>query len=213
MERSEVLAALGQAFPEHAIKTRQGRGGRGFRYVETHTVIHRLNSACPEGWSWRITRVEWRPDVLVVTGELEIPGLGSRAGTGIQELGEKTGGGDLIKGAASDALKKAATLFGVGLELYGPDYEAGEIGAAAPAPTNPESDQAAEYSVRDAINLAKQARIGRESLMALVYEQYQRRTLGELTKSQITDLIEAIQTSPDVMRDLANAALAAALVP
>ena len=28
------------------------------------------------------------------------------------------------KGAVSDALKKAATLFGVGLELYGPDYEA-----------------------------------------------------------------------------------------
>jgi hypothetical protein len=58
----------------------------------------------------------------------------------------------LYKGAISDAIKKAATLFGVGLDLYGPDYEAGEIddqpvsqrpAPARNAPTRPQDQRSA----------------------------------------------------------------------
>ncbi len=48
---------------------------------------------------------------------------------GVQKVSER-GGEDLVKGAITDAMKKAATLFGVALELYGPDY-----GAEPDAPT------------------------------------------------------------------------------
>ncbi len=40
------------------------------------------------------------------------------------------GGEDMVKGAASDCLKKCATLFGVGIELYGPDIESSDAVAA-----------------------------------------------------------------------------------
>src|SRR3990167_5360893 len=129
---STILDTLGKPFPDTALKQREGGGNRRFTYVETHTVIHRLNDACPDGWDWRIVKQEWHGELLICYGELTIPGLGTRAGIGVQKVSER-GGEDLIKGASSDALKKAATLFGVALDLYGPDYEEGEL-PAAPLP-------------------------------------------------------------------------------
>lgn len=122
---STDIEKLTRPFPKNAIKRREGARGRVFDYVETHTVIHRLNEATDNCWDFRITHQDWRGDLLIVTGELSIPGLGTRTGTGVQKISDG-GGEDLVKGAASDCLKKAATLFGVALELYGPDYEAGE---------------------------------------------------------------------------------------
>src|SRR5688500_15084628 len=57
--------------------------------------------------------------------ELEIPQLGSKQGYGVQILNER-GGEDLYKGAFTDGLKKAATQFGVGLELYEIEEEINE---------------------------------------------------------------------------------------
>lgn len=127
-----LLSALGKPFPKEAIKTRQGGGGAKFDYVAGHTVIHRLNDATGGMWSWHVKSFDFRPagtdrygkeqHLVVVTGELTIDGLGTRAGIGVQKVTEN-GGEDLVKGASTDALKKAATLFGVALELYGEDYE------------------------------------------------------------------------------------------
>ena len=122
---SATLKALGEPFPRTAIKQREGGGGRRFDYIETHTCIHRLN-AVAGAWDFHIRAVDWRSDLLIVQGELTIPGLGTRSGSGVQRV--KDGAGeDLVKGAASDALKKCATLFGVALDLYGPDYASGEV--------------------------------------------------------------------------------------
>ena len=128
------LAKLRAPFPKDAIKDRKGAGGKKFDYVETHTVIHRLNSACPS-WDFRLTRFEQVKDMYIATGELTIPGLGTRTGIGVQRVSDG-GGEDLVKGASSDALKKAATLFGVALELYGPDY-AEDATTRAERPTTP----------------------------------------------------------------------------
>lgn len=139
------LERLTAPFPREAIRQRQGGGGRMLDYLETHTVIRRLNEATGNQWSFRLTSVEWRGELVVAIGELEIPGLGTRSGIGVQRVSEG-GGEDLVKGVASDALKKCATLFGVGLELYGPDYEAGEAGDQPVAenglPWHPQSRQA-----------------------------------------------------------------------
>ncbi len=126
-ERDALLAALSEKFPKAAIKQREGARGKQLDYLETHTVIHRLNSAA-KTWDWKLTQLQQQGDLLIAIGELTIPGLGTRTGIGVQKVSER-GGEDLVKGASSDAMKKAATLFGVGLELYGPDY-----GAAAQAP-------------------------------------------------------------------------------
>jgi len=116
------LNELTKAFPKDALQTRQGGGGKALTYIATHSVIHRLNDATDNRWDFRLTRFELIGDTYVAIGELTIPGLGTRTGIGVQKVAERSGE-DLVKGCASDALKKAATCFGVGLELYGPDYE------------------------------------------------------------------------------------------
>lgn len=128
-----ILERLGKPFPREAIKQRRaGNSSKALDYVEGHTVIRRLNAATNGKWSWSIKSFEFRPlpktsngneqSLVVVTGELTIDGLGTRAGIGVQKVTEN-GGEDLVKGASTDALKKAATMFGVALDLYGDDYE------------------------------------------------------------------------------------------
>lgn len=121
LTREQMLAALAVPFEAKAIKQRVGAGGKKFSYVSTDTVIRRLNKAT-NGWDWKIVSTEWKNDLLIVTGELTIHGLGTRTGVGVQQVSER-GGEDLAKGGSSDSLKKAATLFGVALDLYGPDLE------------------------------------------------------------------------------------------
>ena len=131
---ADILEALGKPFPAAAIKKRQGGGNKMLDYIETHTVINRLNSATNGEWSFHVKDIQWRADLLMVLGELTIPGLGTRSGFGVQKVSDR-GGEDLVKGASSDALKKCATLFGVALELYGADYEAA---TPAHAPVRPQ---------------------------------------------------------------------------
>ena len=113
---------LTKPFGPESLEQRKGAGGKMFTYVATHAVINRLNRACNYQWDFRVIRHEWVSDVLMCYGELTIPGLGTRGGYGVQRYAANSGE-DLLKGGASDALKKAATQFGVGLELYGADCE------------------------------------------------------------------------------------------
>lgn len=116
------IEILTRPFPPEAIKTREGGGKKRLSYVEAHTVIRRLNEATRFNWNFQVLREERDGDLLKALVRLTIPGLGSREHIGVQKV-SPNGGEDLHKGAISDGLKKAATLFGVGLELYGPDYE------------------------------------------------------------------------------------------
>lgn len=127
---------LTEPFPKAAIKQREAtKGGKLLDYVEGHTVIHRLNDSC-DSWDLEIKDIDTSVigkdnegnDILLVRAHvaLTLPELGTREHIGVQAVRARAGE-DLVKGAVTDALKKAATLFGVGLELYGPDYEAGEI--------------------------------------------------------------------------------------
>lgn len=124
-----VLALLQRPFHPQHIQSRKIGGGRQVSYVPVGAVIERLNKACPV-WHFRIADQRWETmrlnrwnetsrkseirdvQVYVVTGELEIPGLGARQALGVQALDDGSGE-DLLKGAMSDALKKAASLFGV----------------------------------------------------------------------------------------------------
>jgi hypothetical protein len=125
MSEGTITERLMEAFPPEAIKEREGGGRRRLSYVEGHTVIHRLIKATGNRFDVRVLALEYKGDLLTATVELSIPELGTRQHIGVQKVSER-GGEDLVKGAVTDAIKKAATLFGVGLELYGPDYESGE---------------------------------------------------------------------------------------
>lgn len=139
MTEAVDIDKLTRPFPREAIRWRWADRAQSRRldYVEGHTVVHRLNDATGNRWNFRVDRIERFPideknTLVMAYVTLEIPGLGRRSHIGVQAVNER-GGEDLVKGAVTDALKKAATLFGVGLELYGPDYEAGEL-PTEPAP-------------------------------------------------------------------------------
>lgn len=66
--------------------------------------------------------MEPQPPVAKVLGRLTVPGLGVKEQYGSKVLiGGATEQESAFKSASTDALKKCASLFGIGLELYGDD--------------------------------------------------------------------------------------------
>jgi len=143
MADTETLVPIGQREPEMILDLLSRRfrpdviqqrkiGGRQVSYVPVSAVIERLNKAT-NTWQFRIVSRDrdtmilnrWNAEtrqsaprevsVSVVVGELEIPELGTRQAIGVQALDDGSGE-DLLKGAASDSLKKCASLFGVSIE-------------------------------------------------------------------------------------------------
>lgn len=152
----EIRDALEAPFGSSDIKWRQGAGGMQLAYLDGPTVYRRLNAAT-NSWDFVVERSFFDgmdgkngvDKVMIVEGHLHIPELGKRAGTGVQVL--KPGSGeDMYKGARTDAIKNAASLFGVGLELYEGFHQAPQQSAPPsypewqrqdPHPTDPSYNQ------------------------------------------------------------------------
>ena len=116
---------LEKPFGPEQIKQREGNFGKKLDYIEGHSVIQRLNDAFDADWSFTITHHEIlkETDEVVVIGELKAGNVvktqfGSSRITRARETGDIISLADDLKAAATDALKKSATLLGVGLHLY-----------------------------------------------------------------------------------------------
>lgn len=116
---------LEQPFDSAQIRQRKGNFGSTLDYVEGHTVIQRLNDALDGNWSFEITTQDIleKSDEVVVIGRLQAGGVtkmqfGSSAITRNKDTGDMVSLADDFKAAATDSLKKCATLLGVGLHLY-----------------------------------------------------------------------------------------------
>ena len=116
---------LEKPFGPEQIKQREGNFGKMLDYIEGHAVIQRLNDAFDADWSFTITHHEIlkETDEVVVIGELKAGNVaktqfGSSRITRTRETGDIVSLADDLKAAATDGLKKAATLLGVGLHLY-----------------------------------------------------------------------------------------------
>lgn len=119
---------LEKPFDPDQIKQREGNFGKMLGYVEGHSIIQRLNDSFEANWSFAILKHEILKDTdeVVVLGELSSNGIvktqfGSSRITRARETGEMISLADDLKAAATDSLKKAATLLGVGLHLYSRD--------------------------------------------------------------------------------------------
>ena len=115
---------LEKPFDPNQIKQREGNFGKMLDYVEGHQIIQRLNDAFDANWSFAILKdkILQETDEVVVIGELRAGDIvktqfGSSRITRAK-TGEMVSLADDSKAAATDALKKAATLLGVGLHLY-----------------------------------------------------------------------------------------------
>lgn len=111
-----VLHELRKPLPD-MVKQRVGwtdRYGREHKvdYIEWHSVADLLDEAAPN-WSYTIRNLQMIGDLIAVTAAITINGI-TREGVGTGPAGNETG----IKKAESDALKRAARMFGVGRDLY-----------------------------------------------------------------------------------------------
>lgn len=125
-----ALSIIQQPTNDEWIKSRK-ISGRTLSYVSGDLVIRVLNKAFRNRWSFEVkeTRVinsvankdgvEQNP-VVQVLGRLTVPGWGVREQWGAQPI---VGGQDTqehaFKSAATDCMKKCASMFGVTLDLYG----------------------------------------------------------------------------------------------
>ena len=130
---------LEHPFDASQIKQRQGAFGDLLDYVEGSTVIQRLNDALEGEWTFEVVEHRVDDQEVVVLGKLSHAGItkmqfGKSAITRSRKDNSVVSLGDDLKAAATDALKKCATLFGVGLHLY---VEDSSKPSPAPAVTKP----------------------------------------------------------------------------
>jgi hypothetical protein len=133
---------LEKPFPREQIQHRKGGFGEVLDYIEGPLVIQRLNEAFQSEWSFKVQEHTILENEVVVLGELTAQGIvktqfGAKDITRGKADGVTVSIGDDLKAAATDALKKCATLFGVGLHLY-LDTPAAETTVAAPQPPAPQ---------------------------------------------------------------------------
>jgi len=126
---------LEQPFPDNLLRSRKGPFGQTFTYVEGSAYIARLNNAFEGNWSFEIVEHQVREGEVVVLGKLVADGVTKMSFGGssitVSREGEVISIADDLKAAATDALKKAASLLGVGLHLYSSDRPAEAPGNGA----------------------------------------------------------------------------------
>ena len=131
---------LEQPFPKELLKTRKGTFGKQFSYVEGSHFIQRLNDAFEGDWSFEVIEHQTLNTEVVVLGKLAAGGVAKMAFGGssitVNREGEVISIADDLKAAATDALKKASSLLGVGLHLYSEptDTTSGRNGRSTSAP-------------------------------------------------------------------------------
>jgi hypothetical protein len=124
-----LYTVLNKKTPAKFIKKRVGRGGKYFDYVETGFVIEQLNKAFNNMWDFEIVDKQIGQDKIWVLGKLTVKFI---TPFGIQTISKSQFGGsdvkrsngavidigDDLKAAASDSLKKCASLLGVAKDVY-----------------------------------------------------------------------------------------------
>lgn len=124
-----------QKTPPQHIKTRPGPGGLPLSYVEVGYVINLLNQVFGWNWDFRIVGQQVGKKQVSVQGELAVR-IGERmivkgqyGGADIKlnrVTSEPVSVADDLKAAASDCLKKCASLLGVAGDVYWKDLDSTE---------------------------------------------------------------------------------------
>lgn len=154
-----AVSVLTRPLPKDKIQTRPGKAGMEFYYITPDFVIETLNEAFGSEWSTRIVSHAVFGDnnnIAVVGLELAVPTTDGKYVVkqqfGSCEITRGLDVGSAFKGAASDALKKCATLLGLGLELY-KDEESAPVSTppqfrTPPAPSTPRPSSPAPAAPR-----------------------------------------------------------------
>lgn len=129
---NDALVHLRRPFTAGAIKWKiQASGPKGaanwaivIGYIDARLVVERLNMVCGSNWSEKPTPVEGQSNALLYELTLAFQsggpmGLGTESSTHTDVgIGQGSDDGMKLKGMHSDALKRVAVRFGVGVSLY-----------------------------------------------------------------------------------------------
>lgn len=142
-----------QETPREAIRTRPGRGGRVLLYTDGAYVVRTLNEAFNWNWDFEVDHeeilyvidrpfeVRCRGKLIIRIGDVTITKMqyGCQPVELLKDGSAPVSLGDAFKGAATDALKKCASLLGIALDLYDSDSD---INTANPQQIQQEIKQA-----------------------------------------------------------------------
>ena len=204
---------LEKPFELSQIKQREGNFGKVLDYIEGHAIIQRLNDSFEAEWSFSILKHEIleQTDEVIVLGQLRAGDVvktqfGSSKITRARESGEPISLADDLKAAATDCLKKCATLLGIGLHLYNgntpsprtQDPQPHNRGNGGRNPQNTNSRPAGNGNgggrltgaqFKYAMRLASQKGLSKEELDQQAIETFGR-SVSFLSKSDASSLIE-----------------------
>ncbi|MBN1356903.1 hypothetical protein JXA40_11635 [bacterium] len=202
----ETRKVLETHFTKDQIKQRKGSWGKTLDYIEGYTVIQRLNDAFDSDWSFTVVEHKILEDEVVVLGRLQVNGIvkeqfGSNQITRDAQTGKVLCLGENLKGAATDAVKKCASLLGVGLHLYGDVPSNGKTEQKAQAldqkPTIPtrngngNGDSVTPKQRKYILTLGRRSSLDADQVDQLCIENYAV-PLDELSKSEASMLIEML---------------------
>jgi len=114
---------LEKLFDPGQIRQRRGDDGKTYEYIEGAAIVQRLNDAFESAWSFEVLEHRILDNEVVVLGKLLAGGV-EKMQFGASQITRRTRDksiisiGDDLKIAATDSLKKCATLLGIGLQLY-----------------------------------------------------------------------------------------------
>jgi len=199
---------LCRPFPRELIRQRPGRDGKTLSYVPATAIIERLNEGCDQ-WSFEVFEHSVHDDEAVVLGKLTADGVTKMAFGGstitIDKQGRVVSLADDLKSAASDSLKKCATLLGVGLELYGgtpptPVPTNGGNGSrtrsnggnGAPVP----GDRLTSRQLSAVWASCRRYGVSREALSNLLVKRFEKDKVELLTKKEASALIDHFNAAP-----------------
>ncbi len=126
------LNFINQKTPKQYIKTRPGPGGIPLSYVEVGYVINLLNQVFGWDWDFKVLEQQIGKKQVWVRGELAVRAKGHTITKGQfggadikfnRNTGEAISIADDLKAAASDSLKKCASMLGIAGDVYWKELE------------------------------------------------------------------------------------------
>jgi ribosome-binding protein aMBF1 (putative translation factor) len=190
---------LTRPFEAAQIKRRQGHHGKEVAYVDVAAVITRLNEAFEHEWTFEITSHEIQENEVIVVGRLTAGGITKMHFGGssitLDREGRIVSMADDLKAAASDALKKCASLLGVALEMYGGASERQPASSHAkgtngthPAPVSV-SDRVTERQLAAIESARRRHGVSRDELEARINKRTGKAALQLLTRREASEIL------------------------
>ena len=201
---------LEKKFTGKEIKTRKGSFGNMIDYVDIQLIIQRLNDAFDGKWNFEVIDHQIQQTEVIVLGKLSAEDVhksqfGSNKIT-VSKAGEVVSIGDDLKAATSDSLKKCASMFGVGLHIYGdslPEQPAdkGKKSNPNPAPPKQKTEPASTTNGIDKQEKEGNIPTAEQKIKELKKEFYSQDTIKAMNPEQIDKwCLEYIGTySADIM--------------